>query len=124
MQGDHGCAGFYSGDRDHDRLPDLDRDNPTESPKMAWLEAVWARGARYGRRRVGVDLIGRVDAKQTADERKRSSARPEADILRAAQIAETRARLRGRSGAHCLCKRRPRTPADRFLRRACDPRAK
>jgi hypothetical protein len=44
-----------------------------------------------GRRRVGVDLIGRVDAKQTAGEGKRSSARPEADTLRAAQIAETRA---------------------------------
>ena len=44
-----------------------------------------------GRRRVAVDLIGRVDAKQTSDERKRSSARPEADTLRAAQIAETRA---------------------------------
>jgi hypothetical protein len=44
-----------------------------------------------GRRRVAVDLIGRVDAKQTSDERKRSSARPEAHTLRAAQIAVTRA---------------------------------
>jgi hypothetical protein len=44
------------------------------------------------RRHVGVDLIGRVDANQTFDEPKRSSVRPEADTLRAAQIAETEAR--------------------------------
>jgi hypothetical protein len=55
-----------------------------------------------GRRRVAVDLIGRVDAKQTSDERKRSSARPEAHTLRAAQIAECGARTRAQNHSKCL----------------------
>jgi hypothetical protein len=69
---------------------------------MAWLRAAWGVEPVMAWRRVGVDLIGRVDAKQTSDERKRSSARPEADTLRAAQIAESEARRKRGRSVKCL----------------------
>jgi hypothetical protein len=71
------------------------------------------------RRHVGVDLIGRVDANQTFDEPKRSSVRPEAATLRAAQIAGSEARTEVCRAAALPTQRRSASTGRRFR---IDPR--
>jgi hypothetical protein len=75
----------------------LSRQDGMASSRLGAWSPLWAAP-----RRRRPHFIGRVDAKQTSDERKGSSARPEADTLRAAQIAETRARSRRAEPAKCL----------------------